>query len=96
MNAQGELDFGNEGAGEGYASWLARRKQAVGELARLMNLPLEHEVEVWLVGGIRLRGRLRLQEERLFFVKDDVPQLKLLVDGVPFSIQEMESCVRLD
>jgi hypothetical protein len=61
-----------------------------------MNLPLEHQVEVWLVGGIRLRGKLRLQEERLFFVKDDVPQLTLLVDGVPFSIQEMESCVRLD
>jgi hypothetical protein len=28
-------------------------------------------------------------------VKDDVQQLKLLVDHVPFSIQEMESCVRL-
>jgi len=96
MNAQGELDFGNEGTGKGYASWLAQRKLAVGELARLMNLPLEHQVEVWLVGGIRLRGKLRLQEERLFFVKDDVPQLTLLVDGVPFSIQEMESCVRLD
>jgi hypothetical protein len=96
MNSQSELDFGNEGAGEGYANWLAQRKLAVGELARLMNLPLEHQVEVWLVGGIRLRGRLRLQEERLFYVKDEVPQLTLLVDGVPFSVQEMESCVRLD
>ena len=27
---------------------------------------LGHQVEVWLYGGIRLRGKLRLQEELLF------------------------------
>ena len=31
-----------------------------------MGLPLGRQVEVWLVGEIRLRGKLRLQEEVLF------------------------------
>lgn len=96
MNAQGEFDFGNGSADEGYARWLAQRKLAVTEMARQINLPLDHQVEVWLVGGVRLRGKLQLDEERLFLVKDDLQHLKLLVDRVPFSIHEMESCVRLD
>jgi len=96
MNSQGELDFDNERAGEGYKSWLAQRKRAMGELARQINLPLDHHVEVWLVGGVRLRGKLRLQEEKLFLANDDVQQLGLLVDNVPFGVHEMESCVRLD
>ena len=96
MNAQGEFDFGNQSPGEGYTRWLAQRKLALRELARQINLPLDHQVEVWLVGGIRLRGKLQLREERLFLEKDDAQQLGLLVDHVPFSIHEMESCVRLD
>ena len=96
MNAQGEFDFSDGSAGEGYARWLAQRKLAIAELARQLNLPLGHQVEVWLFGGVRLRGKLELQEEWLFFVKDYVKNLRLLVDHVPFSINEMESCVRLD
>ena len=96
MNPQGELDFGSVSADDGYSRWLAQRKLAVAEMARQMNLPLGHQVEVWLFGGVRLRGKLELQEEWLFFVKDDVKNLRLLVDHVPFSINEMESCVRLD
>jgi hypothetical protein len=93
---QEELDFGNGNAGEGYSRWLAQRKLAVSELARQINLPLEHQVEVWLVGGVRLRGKLQLQEERLFWGNDDAQHLGLVVDHVPFTIREMESCVRLD
>lgn len=96
MNAQDEFNFGDASAGEGYTRWLAQRKQAVGELARQIHLPLEHQVEVWLVGGVRLRGKLQLQEGRLFLGNDDAQHLGLLVDHVPFSIHEMESCVRLD
>lgn len=96
MNAQGEFDFGSGSAGEGHARWLAQRKLAVGELARQINLPIGHPVEVWLVGGVRLRGKLQLQEEKLFWGQHDVQNLGLLVDHVPFSLQEMESCVRLD
>jgi hypothetical protein len=96
MNPQGELDFGSGSADDGYSRWLAQRKLAVAEMARQMNLPLGHQVEVWLVGGILLRGKLQLQEERLFVVPDDLQHIKLQVDRVPFSIHEMESCIRLD
>ena len=96
MNAQGEFEFGSGNAGEGYTRWLAQRKLAVAELARQIKLPLDHQVEVWLVGGVRLRGKLLLQAERLFLGNDDVQHLGLLVDHVPFTIREMESCVRLD
>ena len=96
MNPQGELDFGSVSADDGYSRWLAQRKLAVAEMARQMNLPLGHQVEVWLVGGILLRGKLQLQEERLFWGNDDAQHLGLVVDHVPFTIREMESCVRLD
>ncbi|HYT61509.1 MAG TPA: hypothetical protein VEL06_15135 [Haliangiales bacterium] len=93
---QGEFDFDTEAAGEGYSRWLAGRKLAAVELARRLNLPLNREVEVWLVGGIRLRGKLQLQEEMLFIEEDRVRHLELQVDHVSFTIREMESCVRLD
>ena len=98
MNAQGEFSFdAGAGAGAGgYSRWLAGRKLATAELARRLNLPLDHEVEVWLVGGIRLRGKLRLQEEMLFSAEDCVRHLELRVDRVPFHLREMESLVRLD
>jgi hypothetical protein len=96
MNAQGEFDFDAGAAGAGYSRWLAGRKMAAVELARRLNLPLNHEVEVWLLGGIRLRGKLQLQEEVLFIEEDCVRHLGLQVDQVPFTIREMESCVRLD
>jgi hypothetical protein len=96
MNAQGEFDFDSGSSGGGYTGWLAQRKRAMADLARQIHLPLDHQVEVWLVGGVRLRGKLQLQEGRLFLGNDDVQHLGLLVDNVPFAIHEMESCVRLD
>ena len=96
MSAQGELNFSEPGAGSGYSQWLTGRKMAAAELARLMNLPLGHQVEVWLYGGIRLRGKLCLQEELLFIEEERVRHLGLRVDKVPFAYREMESCVRLD
>jgi hypothetical protein len=96
MSAQGEFNFDAGTTGEGYSCWLAGRKLAAVELARRLNLPLQHEVEVWLVGGIRLRGKLRLSEEMLFIEEDHVRHLELQVDHVPFKMRELESCVRLD
>jgi hypothetical protein len=96
MSAQGEFNFDAGAAGEGYSRWLAGRKLAAVELARRLNLPLQHEVEVWLVGGIRLRGKLRLSEEMLVIEEDHVRHLELQVDHVPFTMREMESCIRLD
>ena len=96
METQGEFDFENAHDDQGFTRWVTARKLAAAELARRLNLPLSHEVEVWLVGGIRLRGKLRLQEEMLFIEEDRVRHLVLQVDNVPFTMREMESCVRLD
>jgi hypothetical protein len=96
MNPQGEFNFDAGPTGEGYSRWLAGRKLAALELARRLNLPLQHDVEVWLVGGIRLRGKLQLPEEVFFIEEDHVRHLELQVDHVSFKMREMESCVRLD
>jgi hypothetical protein len=93
---QGQLNLDGGGNEQGYTQWLAGRQIAVKELARRLNLPLGHQVEVWLLGGIRLRGELRLQEDILFIEEDRVRHLGLRVDRVPFTMREMESCLRLD
>ena len=96
VNDQSEFDFGSPGNDQGYSRWLSGRRLAAAELARRINLPLGHQVEVWLCGGILLRGKLRLQEEMLMIDEERVRHLELEVDHVPFTIREMESCVRLD
>jgi hypothetical protein len=97
MTTQPEFVFDPDSpAPDGQATWLAGRRLAAKELARRMNLPLGHEVEVWLVGGIRLRGPLRLREEMLFLEEDRVRHLELMVQNVGFTYREIESCVRMD
>ena len=96
MNDQSQFNFATSGTDQGYNKWITGRRMAAQELARLMNLPLGHQVEVWLAGGIRLRGLLRLQEEMLFIEEERVRHLELVVDQVAFTLREMESCVRLD
>ena len=96
MNTQGQLGLDSAGPEDGYSHWLSGRRMAAAELARRIGLPLGHEVEVWLHGGIRLRGKLRLQEEMLFIEEERLRHLELVVDRVTFTYREMESCVRLD
>jgi hypothetical protein len=96
MNSQSEFIFGSGGSDRGYTQWLAGRRVAVTELARRLGLPLGHQVEVWLLGGVRLRGQLRLQEEVLFIEEERVRHMELKVDHVSFAYREMESCVRMD
>src|SRR5439155_15392297 len=96
MTRQGQLDFGASADESGYNQWLIGRKMAAAELARELGMPLGHHVEVWLIGGIRLRGKLRLHEEMLFIEEERLRHLELLVDNITFTYREMESCVRLD
>jgi hypothetical protein len=96
VNAQGEFDFEGSPSHNGHALWLAGRKLRAEALARRINLPLGRQVEVWLSGGVRLRGLLRLREEQLLIEEERVRHLELMVDHVPFTYREMESCVRLD
>jgi hypothetical protein len=88
--------FEATGEASGYTQWLVGRRIAAAELARRINLPVGHEVEVWLIGGVRLRGRLRLSEETLFVEEAALRHLSLRVERVCFQYREMESCVRLD
>jgi hypothetical protein len=96
LNQQREFNFRTAQSESGYTKWLVSRRVAVEAIARQLNLPIGHQVEVWLFGGVRLRGKLRLKEEILFIEEDRVRHLELLVDHVPFTYREMESCVRLD
>jgi hypothetical protein len=93
---QGELNFDDGAENSGYIKWLTGRKVAAAELARRIHLPIGHEVEVWLFGGVRLRGRLRLEEEVLFLDEQSVRHLALKIERVTFKYREMESCIRLD
>ena len=96
MSRQREFNFDADNTEEGYTHWVTARKVATQVLARRMNLPLGHQVEVWLLGGVRLRGELRLQEEQLFIEEERVRHLGLIVDRVPFTYRDLESCIRLD
>jgi len=81
---------------DGLKTWREQRVEAHRRLARELGLPLDHAVEVWLRGNIRLRGTLRLRNETLFVDEVSGGELELEVDGVPFTPGEMESCVRMD
>ena len=96
MSAQSEFNFDNSSGEDGRSRWLAGRRMMAEELARRIHLPLGHQVEIWLYGGIRLRGKLRLKEEMLFIEEERVRHLELMVDRVPFTYRDMESCIRLD
>jgi hypothetical protein len=96
VSLQGEFHFDPSASGDGYTQWQASRRMAVEALARKMNLPLGHQVEVWLNGGVRLRGVLRLKNETMFIEEERVRHLELTVDHVPFTYRDLESCVRTD
>jgi len=93
---QGELGLAGHDPEEGYTQWVALRQLAVEAAAQKLNLPLGHPTEVWLRGGIRLRGTLRLANEVLFVDEERIRQLALVLDGVKFTYSEIESCLRLD
>lgn len=93
---QREFNFQAGGTEAGYAQWVVVRQMASDEAARRLNLPVGRESEVWLRGGIRLRGKLRLLNDLLFVEESQVRNLPLTLDGVPFTYAEIESCVALD
>ena len=97
MTPQDEFDFNASGhQSDGLTQWRAEFDRSKRDLAATMGLPLDRPVEVWLRGGIRLKGVLRLHENRLFVDSKRDFSLELVVDGVRFTAAEIESCVRLD
>jgi len=95
-DSQPELNFDVGFGSAGYTAWHEDRRAAQRRLGQELGLPLGHIVEVWLKGGIRLRGPLRLRENLLFLDTPSALHVELTVDNVVFRPQEMESCVRLD
>ena len=93
---QGELNFGRSANSSGYENWVAQRLAAERDLARALGLPLGQRCEVWLKGGVRLVGMLRLRERKLFVEGESHQNADLEVDGVPFRYREMESCTRAE
>lgn len=94
--SQSELPFDEPVPQRGYEGWLEQRREARRELARRLGLPLGHQVEVWLRGEVRLRGRLELEEEKLFLPEGNDPHLRLTIQHTSFEAGEIESCVRMN
>ena len=93
---QGQFEFGAAGQEAGYSRWLAGRHLATEAMARRLNLPLGHTVDLWLRGNVRVTGKLRLKEDVLVIDEEAVRHLELRVDRLVFRVGEIESCVRLD
>jgi hypothetical protein len=94
--SQSELPFDAPWPAGGYERWQEERRAAKQALAQRLGLPLGHEVEVWLRGEVRLRGRLHLAEERLFLPAENDAHLRLAIGHTTFEAGEIESCVRTD
>ncbi len=93
---QGEFAFGQDAGADGYAQWVALRQMTTAAAAAKLNLPLGHFCEVWLPGGVRLRGTLRLLNEILFIEETRLRELPLAMGKTVFKFNEIESCLRLD
>lgn len=91
-----ELSFEPSATSGGCEAWKQERARATENLARKLGLPLGHPVEAWLVGGVRLRGVLRVKDGAFLPPTGQGPKLVFVVDGVEFQQSELESCVRTD
>ena len=92
-DSQGQLRFDDVGSGSGLDRWREQFNAAQRELAGKLGLPIDRQVEVWLKDGLRLRGVLRLCEQRLFVIDGEKYDMALEVDRVSFRHAEIESCV---
>lgn len=90
------LGEGSASPGDGLDIWHAERNDALKQAIAQLGLPIGHPVEIWLRGGVRLRGRLQLRDTLLVLEDRGAWNLELRVDGVGFRPAEVESCVRLD
>ncbi len=105
-DSQMELGFGGSApcpptaaeppAPDGLNAWRDQRNRAARQAATDLGLPIGREVEVWLRGSVRLRGKLRLNESILVVEDRGAWKLELAIDNVVFKPDEVESCVRLD
>lgn len=76
-------------------TWRSARKRELLELSKSLGLPLGKSVEIWLKGGVRLRGTLGLREEAPSYAGITAQNAVFEIDGVPFQAGDLESCVTL-
>jgi hypothetical protein len=94
---QPEFNFDQAGqVQDGYQTWVQQRQATLTATVRRLALPLGHPVEMWLLGGVRLRGQLQFEDPPLFIEDSHLKKARLCVDGVGFDPAEIESFVRLD
>jgi len=83
-------------AKNGIEAWRQQRRDEEAELARTLGLPIGREAEVWLAGGVRLRGKLLCAEEMLARSQLNAENARFTIGKIRFAFSEIESCVRLD
>jgi len=95
---QPEFEFisesGEQGR-DGLQCWREQRRAMVSEWALKLGLPLEEKVEVTLICGQTFRGFLLPHEADLFARRRGEKGFYLEVDGVPFGLSEIVSCVKV-
>jgi small nuclear ribonucleoprotein (snRNP)-like protein len=96
MSDQAELSFDGNQGNDGVTHWHKQRERSLRALAHRLGLPLGHEVEIWLKGNVRLRGKLELAEQLLFVENIVEKDLMLRVGRATFPYGDFESCVRTD
>ena len=95
---QPEFDFipeNSEQGRDGLQCWREQRRAMVSEWALKLGLPLEEKVDVTLICGQTFRGVLLPHETDLFARGRMENRFQLEVDGVPFGLSEIASCVRI-
>ena len=93
---QPDLNFSAPNSG-GYELWLRQRQSLIAHLTDQLGYPIGRQVEVWLQGGVRLRGKLTVREESIHWSADNQAiGVELGIGQVYFPIGQIESCVRLD
>ncbi|MGI8604064.1 MAG: hypothetical protein ACR2OZ_13880 [Verrucomicrobiales bacterium] len=95
MNIQPELDL-DAPAGSGTAGWehwRAERDRQMFELSKQMGLPLGRQVEIELVNGPVLRGRLLLDSPELFLPSRGYTQVRLRIGRAVFEAAHVSQCV---
>jgi hypothetical protein len=93
---QPELNFNAPSSG-GYELWLKQRQSFIADITDRLGYPIGHRVEVWLKGGVMLRGKLAVREETIHWseVRKGVG-IELAIGRTTFPIAHIDSCVRLD
>ncbi|MBE7501115.1 MAG: hypothetical protein HS113_12560 [Verrucomicrobiales bacterium] len=93
---QGEFAFDASPGRNRESAWHRERQEAVRTLAEKLGLPLEQLVEVRLLDGVILQGRLRVREETLFLDRVDTANIDLAIGRATFRHGDIKACVRLD